>query len=316
MGERRRMVFELMSPQGVLLRRDAVAFGYDDNYLARLCRDGSICRIRQGAYAAAATWARLDARARHVLLCEAVMRQYNETIMLSHDSAVLRHGGPDHRLDLSAVHVTHFNGGGRRSAGVVHHIGGCGVLDVTRTGGEWVTSPARTVLDVGALHGLEVGVVVADDFIRRKLTSHEELRQLYSRMNTWSGTLSLRLVIALATGRSESVGESLGWLLFRNQGVPRPVQQFEVFHPSGHLAGRTDWAWPEGRLLGEFDGLGKYLRSRRDAESITDCVMREKRREDLLRELTGWSFIRLVWADLFHPEHTAARVRAALAQAA
>jgi hypothetical protein len=310
------MVFELMSPSGLLLRRDAVGAGYDDNYLARLCRSGSICRIRQGAYARSDTWAALEARGRHLVLCEAVMSQYPANILLSHDSGVVRHGGPDHGLDLSSVHVTHFRGGGRRSAGVVHHEGTCGLCDVTRLDGDWITSPARTVLDAAMLHGLEVGVVVADDFLRRGLTSREELWQLHHRVSNWPGALILRLVIDLATGKSESVGESLGWLLFRNQRLPRPLQQFEVFHPSGHLAGRTDWAWPERGLLGEFDGLGKYLRSRRDGESIADCVLREKRREDLLRELTGWTFIRLVWSDLFRPDHTAGRVRAALARAA
>lgn len=310
------MVLELISPSGLLLRRDAIAAGYDDKYILRLRRAGEIHRIRQGAYARTGIWQELDNRGQHLLLCEAVMTQYGDHIMLSHGSGVLRHGGPDHGLDLSCVHVTHFEGGGRHAAGVVHHEGSCCVLDVTRRGRDWVSSPARTVLDVAMLHGLEVGVVVADDFLRRKLTSTEELWQLYNRVSTWPGALILRLVIGLATGKSESVGESLGWLLFRNQRLRRPVQQFEVFHPSGHVAGRTDWAWPEGRLLGEFDGLGKYLRSRREGETIAECVMREKRREDLLRELTGWSFIRLVWADLYRPEHTAARVRAAMLRAA
>jgi hypothetical protein len=41
--------------------------------------------------------------------------------------------------------------------------------------------------------------------------------------------------------------------------------------------------------------------------------MREKRREDRIRELTGWRCIRITWADLFHPERTAARIRAMLA---
>ncbi len=95
-----------------------------------------------------------------------------------------------------------------------------------------------------------------------------------------------------------------------------PVPQFEVFHPSGRLAGRTDWAWPERKLLGEFDGKEKYLRLRKPGETVTEAVLREKQREDVLRELTGWSFIRLVWADLFKGEKTAARVLAAMARAA
>ena len=310
------MVFELMTPSGLVLRRDAIAAGYDDNHLARLRRSRAVTRIRHGAYVRTDMWTPLTARERHSLLSEAVVAQYVDGIMLSHDSAVVAHGGPDHGLDLSAVHVTHFDGGGRRAAGVVHHEGSCGLLDVTKVDRAWVTSPGRTILDVAMQHGLEVGVVVADDFIRRRLTSTEELWLLQDRVRAWPGALILRLVIALATGKSESVGESLAWLLFRNQGLPRPEQQFEVFHRDGRLAGRTDWAWPEYGVLVEFDGAGKYLESRSPGESIEDCVLRENRREDLLRELTGWRVIRLVWADLFRPEATAARIRAAFAVAA
>jgi hypothetical protein len=291
--------------------------GYDDNHLARLVKAGAITRIRQGAYAASEVWRSLDERDRHLLLVEAVGKQYDDDIAFSHDSGVLVLGGPDHRLDLAAVNITHFDQrGARRAAGVVHHRGECRLLDVTRVDAGWCTSPARTVLDVAMKHGLEVGVVVADDFLRRGLTTHADLAQLYRQVMHWPGALILRLVISLATGKAESVGESLGWLLFRNQSVPRPRQQFEVFHPSGHLAGRTDWAWPERRLLGEFDGKRKYLRDRRPGESIEECVMREKAREDLLRELTDWRFIRLVWADLYQPKRTAERVLAKMAQAA
>jgi Transcriptional regulator, AbiEi antitoxin len=310
------MVVELMTPSGLILRRDAVALGYDDKYLRRMVIAGQITRIRQGAYAGAEVWRGLDDRGKHLLLSEAVMAQYGDDVALSHGSSVLKLEGPDYGLDLSNVHITHFDGGGRRSAKVIHHEGRCGVLDITRRDGHWLTSPARTVLDVAIEYGLEVGVVVADDFIHRKLTSTAELRQLYEALKDWPGALILRLVIDLATGKSESVGESLGWLLCRKQRLPRPEQQFEVFHPDGRLAGRTDWAWPEYGVLGEFDGLGKYHRFRRPGETIEQAVIREKQREDLLRELTGWRVIRLIWADLFRPVLTAERIRRVLLRAA
>jgi len=42
-------------------------------------------------------------------------------------------------------------------------------------------------------------------------------------------------------------------------------------------------------------------------------VFREKKREDLIRAVTGWRCIRITWIDLEHPERTAARIRAVLA---
>ena len=244
------------------------------------------------------------------------MTQYDDHVALSHDSNVIKLGGPTYGLDLTNVHITHFIGGGRLTAGVVHHEGDCRLLDVTRADRHWMTSAARTVIDVAMTRGLEVGIVVADDFLHRKLTSREELLIVYERIKDWPGALIVRLVIEGADPRSESVGETLSRRLIRKMGLPRPELQFKIFHPDGRLAGRTDFAWPEHRLLGEFDGLAKYLRHRREGESIEQCVMREKAREDLLRELTGWRLVRLVWADLDLPQHTARRIRAAMAPTA
>ena len=53
--------------------------------------------------------------------------------------------------------------------------------------------------------------------------------------------------------------------------------------------------------MGEFDGLLKYHRFHAQ-RAIEEAVIREKQREDLLREITGWLMIRLIWADLYQPE--------------
>ena len=110
------MVTELMSPSGLLLRRDAIAYGYDDKYLRRMVKGGQICRIRQGAYAGAEVWRNLDARGRHLLLSDAVVAQYDDDIALSHGSAVLSSEAPTMASTSSNVHITHFDGGGRRTA--------------------------------------------------------------------------------------------------------------------------------------------------------------------------------------------------------
>ena len=80
--------------------------------------------------------------------------------------------------------------------------------------------------------------------------------------------------------------------------------------------GIVDFAWPEHRLIVEFDGREKYHRHRRPGESIEEMVMREKTREDRIRELTGWTVVRITWADLARPELLVARLRRFMAKAA
>lgn len=306
----------LAGADGILLRRDAVARGIDDNALARMVKAGELVRMRHGAYAIADVWAQADAVTRHLMLGTAVLERYEDHVAASHTTASMIHGGPSWGLDLRSVHLTHFHGNGRRSSGIVHHQGACGVADVTRANGHWVTSPTRTVLDVCAIAPPEVGLVQANDFLHRELTSLEEIEQMESSRKEWPHSLGTNVVLRLADPRIESVGETRTLYLCWRKGLPLPEPQWKVFRPDGRLAGRVDFAWPEYRCFAEFDGMTKYLRSRREGETIEQAVLREKQREDLIRELTGWRFIRLIWADLAHPERTAARIMRFLALAA
>ncbi|MBM7368424.1 hypothetical protein [Gordonia hydrophobica] len=52
-----------------------------------------------------------------------------------------------------------------------------------------------------------------------------------------------------------------------------------------------------GRLVGEFDGLRKYCRDIRPGEKVEDVVVREKLREDALREIVD-DVVRWIWRDL------------------
>jgi hypothetical protein len=74
----------------------------------------------------------------------------------------------------------------------------------------------------------------------------------------------------------------------------------------------VDYAWPELGVFLEFDGRIKYQELLKEGESVTDVVLREKKREELICRLTGWRCIRITWADLYQPERTAAAIRALL----
>ena len=300
---------------GVVLRREAIARGISDRTLHRLVRSGVLIRLRQGIYAIRSMYFEADPTKRHLMLAFGVMRLYDDHVALSHVSSALALGGPDWGLKLNDVHLTHLAGGGRTLARIVHHHGECRVGDLTRVDNFWVTSPGRTVLDVASVAGAEAGLVQANHFLHRGLTSVGELRAMAATYEYWPYSLPHHLVLHLADPLVESVAESRALFLFNGQGLPAPQTQFEIRLRNGEVA-RVDFAWPKLKVIVEFDGAEKYHRYRRPGESIADMVLREKRREDMLREATGWIVIRLSWADLDHPVATALRIRRAMAMGA
>lgn len=311
------MIEGLVNSHGILLRRDAVAAGVDDNALKRAVNAGYVVRIRQGAYVMAEVWRIADTREQHRLLLESVRLLYDDGVAASHLSACVEQGGPSWGMDLSKVHLTSLFGRGERSAAkVVHHRGVCLASDVTRDSLGWITTSARTALDTACLLKQEAAVAVVDWYIQTKLTTLLDLQTLHGRMTEWPDSIGLHRILRLADGKAESVGETRTRLMCRSQGLPLPTAQFEIRHPSGRVAGRVDFAWPEHRVMLEFDGMEKYHRFRRSGETLEQMIMREKKREDLLRELTGWTMIRITWADLARPAETAARIRRALRLAA
>lgn len=91
-----------------------------------------------------------------------------------------------------------------------------------------------------------------------------------------------------------------------------PEPQYEIKDANGRVVARVDFAWPELGVFLEFDGMVKYQKPLREGETASDVVVREKQRQDLICRLTGWRCIRIVWADLAHPERTAALIRSVL----
>lgn len=311
------MLGPFFDDNGILLRRDALTYGIDDNALKRALRGGHIVRLRQGAYLLGERWDSALPVERHSLLLAAVRKQYDDTVAASHVSACIEQGGPAWGLDLSSAHVTSLDGTSERNqAKVVHHRGTCRVGDLTRDATGWITAPTRTALDTASLAPQEPAVAVLDWFLQMGLTTRSEIEVGFAAMKHWPDTLGLHRVLQLADGLAESVGETRTRLMCRRERIPAPTPQFEIRHPSGRVAGRVDFAWPERRVMLEFDGLQKYHRYRRPGESIEEMVIREKRREDLLRELTGWLMIRLIWRDLERPQATADRIRRSFSLAA
>lgn len=299
----------LADSRGCFTRKDALAHGHDDNSIRRALKVRLWHRIRAGTYTFPDLWEPLNDEERHLVTARAVARRLAPAVALSHTSAAAEHGLALWKPDLSLVHVTRLDGGaGRTAAGVQHHEGFCIGDDVIERDGYLVVKPVRAALEASTLTSTEGGAVILDDLLR-KGHPRDELDDCYRLMRSWPHVRGLQVAVRFADGRSGSVGESRSRYLCYAFALPMPELQFEVYDASGQLLGITDFAWPGRRLLGEFDGRVKYGRLLRPGEEPGDAVFREKVREDLLREATGWSMIRLVWADLDRPAATADRLR-------
>jgi hypothetical protein len=301
---------------GYFTRPQVKHLGYDDNAIARACRGGRWHRIRPGAYTFPDLWP--DSREdRQRLTGHVVADRLAPNVALSHVNGALEHGLPVWDHDLSLTHVTRLDGGaGRTEAGVIHHEGLTVGDDLVQIGGRLVMRPVRAALETASLGTSEAALTLFDSLLHLGKGTFEVLQQTYLTLEHWPDMQKLHVPVLMADPRPESVGESRSRWMFYAQHLPAPELQFEVYDDDGHLLGTTDFAWPEHKLLGEFDGKVKYVRYLRAGETPGDAVFREKRREQRLCEQLGWRMVRLVWADLYSPASTAARIRRLMQQAA
>ncbi|WKN50452.1 hypothetical protein [Nocardioides sp. Arc9.136] len=301
----------------VILRRQLLADGFNDQAIGRLVRSGALVRIRDGAFVTPAVWHRLDEVGRHGLRCRAVLGQAKAPVALSHVSGLPEWDAPTWGFSLDDVHVTRTDGiRGRRAPGVQQHVGRVDPGDLTVVNGVPVMTPARLALETVALGHSEASLVVMNDLVHRGLVTVAELRDQYVAVQTWPGMSAAEILLRLVDPRIESVGETRTFWAIYQQRLPRPVSQYEVKDSNGRVIARLDFAWPELGVWLEFDGRAKYEEHLRPGERASDAVVREKQREDDVRRITGWRCIRITWADLRDPVRLAAKIHRALYPAA
>lgn len=300
----------------VFLRSEALAAGYREREITQLVRAGDWHRLRRGAYVASAVWNRGGESQRHALLATAVLKQARTDLVLSHVSALPAYGAPMWNLPRDTVHVTRKDRrAGRHEAGVRQHQGLLLPEDVITVRSQEMTHPTRTGLDITTVADTETSLCVVNHLLHAGLTTLHDMARRYESMSRNPHTLKTDLVLRLADPRIESVGEGRTFFMCWQHGLPAPEPQHVVRDSAGREVARLDFAWPEYGVWLEFDGKEKYTKHLRAGETTTAAVLREKRREDRIRELTGWRCIRITWADLMNPAKTVARIRALLVAA-
>lgn len=299
----------VVTPQDIDLRRDLIGRGWRDRDIARAVHRGDLSKVRYGAYARSQLLAGLDGVGLARVRSRAVLRTATPSAVLSHQSALAEYGLPAWGMDLTSTHLTRTDGrAGRREAGVVQHRA---CLDAD----EWsvrdhvrVMSLPRAVLEVIVAHRSEVGLVAASTALSQGGVSIEQLRAAEERTELWPNSLNVRIVLARADHRLTNVAEARTWHLFHEQRLPLPEPQVAVHDEHGNLLGIVDFLWRDLGVFLEFDGKLKYRLFRRPGESLDQYLMREKRREELICQVTGWVGVRIQWSDLESPVRTAHRI--------
>jgi len=296
-----------------ILRPDALQSGYSENEIRKLRRNGVWQSLRRGSYLPTDQFKPLSDRERHEILVRTTIKGLRLPAVVSHTSAAVLLGIPLWSTHLGIVHVTRAraaNGG--RSGQLLCHTATLGEDDITVIDGVQVTSPARTIADLARMLTFDQAIVAADGALYRELTTPEKLMKAAEEMAGVPGSRGALHVARFANKLSESAGESLSRVILYRTAVPEPVLQLKVHNHLGRFVGRTDFAWRDGRLLGEFDGKVKYGRVLKPDQDPGEVIYQEKLREDALRD-TGARVVRWVWAELDEPERLADKIRRAIA---
>lgn len=298
----------------IRLRRELIADGWRDRDIARAVSGGLISKVRYGAYTDAELWNPLDDRGRHRARARAVLKTAHPSSVLTHQSCLAELEVPLWRLPLDEVAVTRTDGvAGRRERGIVQHSGAIHLEDLTMRHGVPTSTAARAAIETLTTNDLELGYCILNGMLHLGRTTLQEVKRVAAHTEHWPNTLAVRIAIGLADSRLSSIAESRFMYLCYRQNLPFPEPQVEV-RDGGRLLGIVDFLWRMYRVFLEFDGRIKYELFRHPGETLEDYVMREKRREEEICLATGWTCIRITWADLENPVATARRIMAMLAR--
>jgi hypothetical protein len=306
----------LAETEGFFTRAQARDLGYSDRLVTQMIRGRIWRRLRRGYFTFVDLWDVLTPEGKHLALAHAVLHSLGDVVALCGVSGLVEHGVETWGMSLDRVHVSRLDGRpGRGEGDVVHHEGRVTGDDLVDIAGRAVLSAPRCAIEAGSRTSNESALVAFDSLLHQRLCTYDELMAQFERMAHWPFTLKLHVSVRMADGRSESVGETRARWLFRIMGLPAPTPQFEIRDSAGQLVATCDWGWPGHGVYGEFDGKVKYGRLLLPGQEPGDVVFAEKRREDLIREITQGSMVRLVWADLDRPRVTRDRIARLLRRA-
>lgn len=201
--------------------------------------------------------------------------------------------------------------GSRRNlkrADVVLRCAGLTAADCQLHRSLWLTSDARTTVDLARELPLREAVVTIDHALSTSV-SRGDLEAVLRRQRRWPGVQAARAAVALGNPRAESALESFARAVFAEAGLPVPFLQAQFWSDHGWMEERVDLWWPDFRTVGEADGLEKF-------EAATPAARRRLLRRSFHRDQRladlGVELVHFGWEDVVsHPDQLIRRLQAA-----
>lgn len=285
-----------MHPRPRIIRApDLVQRGVSRRRREFYLRDGSLRRLRRGAYLAAVDLPPgVDAAERELVLgTHAAAADLRPGTVISHVSALALHGLPIHALDTQRVTTTrHRPGSGtRRTSSSVRYSADLAGA-VVEIDGIPTTSVARSIVDVARSGRFTGALCAADGALHLEMCTRSDLEREAEAARGKRGVEVARGVVAFADGRAESVLESVSRLTIHRLGLPMPEPQVELRLGSSRTV-YPDLFWEEWKLVGECDGLGKYGIEDGVPNARNALAAEKERQIDI--ESDGYRVVRWMW---------------------
>lgn len=131
------------------------------------------------------------------------------------------------------------------------------------------------------------GALIAIDSALRCGAAVESLREVAELCSCWPGVSAVFTALEHGDGQSESALESWSRGLMIRHGIPVPELQHKL--RVGQRNYFADFFWPSARVIGEADGMAKYVSA--------DIVANEKRRQGQIQG-AGYTVYRWGWPEV------------------
>ena len=284
-------------------RSDIAAWGLDPDCARTYVKQGLWVRLHRGVYTSAEVLAacRDDPERLHRLLTRAAVAALPIAAHAIGPTAALVHGLPRPGDPPATVSLVREPGSDQRA--LRRRISLPTTLTVVAVHSHRIRPGDTTVVDglptvtrdiaavtAAAACSPEWAVAVLDAVAWQRPDATAELRAIVDRWPWLRGVGTVRGALGLVRPGAQSPFESLSRVRLMGHGLPEPRLQVP-FHDAAGLIGYADMTWDGWGVIGECDGLAKYV--------DRDDLVREKIREDRLRAL-GFVVVRWTWHELMN----------------